>query len=280
MAYSAEISRTNPTLFAFVIDQSASMGDGLPDQPNRRKADAVADAINRLLQNLVIRCAKEEGVRDYFSVAVIGYGNRIGPAFAGSLAGQDLVSISDVGNMPARVEERTKKADDGAGGILEQKVKMPIWFDPVADGGTPMCNALSQVNALVQRWLAQHPDGFPPVVIHITDGESTDGDPTEVMKSLTAQRSSDGNVLLFNVHVSSDQSSSAIAFPGSGTELPNQYAKMLFECASPLTFNMRTIANSQHGMTLGEGARGYVFNGDMVLVIQALDIGTRPSNLR
>ena len=34
---------------------------------------------------------------------------------------------------------------------------------------------------------------------------------------------------------------------------------------------MRMIANSQHGMNLSEGARGYVFNGDMVLVIQALD---------
>ncbi len=280
MAYSAEISRTNPTLFVFVIDQSGSMGEGLPDLPNRRKADALSDAINHLLQNLVIRCAKEEGVRDYFSVGVIGYGNRVGPAFAGALAGRELVTISDVGNMPARVEERIKKSDDGAGGILEQKIKMPIWFDPIADGGTPMCNALTQAQSLIQRWLQQHPDCFPPVVIHITDGESTDGDPTQVMKSLTSQRSSDGNVLLFNIHVSSDASSTAIAFPDSSDSLPNQYAKMLFECASTLTYNMRSIANSQHGMNVSEGARGYVFNGDMVLVIQALDIGTRPSNLR
>jgi von Willebrand factor type A domain len=280
MAYSAEISRTSPTLFVFVIDQSGSMADGLPDQSNRRKADALSDAINHLLQNLVIRCAKEEGVRDYFSVGVIGYGNRVGPAFAGSLAGRELVPISDVGNMPARVEERIKKSDDGAGGILEQKIRMPIWFDPTADGGTPMCNALAQALALVQRWLEQHPDCFPPVVIHITDGESTDGDPTQVMKSITTQRSSDGNVLLFNIHVSSDASSTPVAFPDSSAALPNQYAKILFDCASALTFNMRSIANSQHGMSLSEGARGYVFNADMVLVIQALDIGTRPSNLR
>lgn len=280
MAYSAEISRTNPTLFVFVIDQSGSMADGLPNQSNRKKADALADVINHLLQNLVIRCAKEEGVRDYFSVGVIGYGNRVGPAFAGSLAGRELVPISDVGNMPARVDEKIKKSDDGAGGILEQKIKMPIWFDPTADGGTPMCNALAQAQTLVQRWLEQHPDCFPPVVIHLTDGESTDGDPTSVMKSLTGLRSSDGNVLLFNIHLSSDASSTPIAFPDSSAVLPNQYSKMLFDCASPLTYNMRSIANSQHAMNLSEGARGFVFNGDMVLVIQALDIGTRPSNLR
>jgi hypothetical protein len=280
MAYSNEISRNNPTLFVFLIDQSGSMGDAVPDQPNRKKADALADAINRLLQNLVIRCAKEEGVRDYFSVCVIGYGGKVGPAFSGQLAGRELVPISDVGNMPARIEQKTKKIDDGAGGILEQAVRMPVWFDAVANGGTPMCNALSQANAVLQRWLAQHPDCFPPVVIHITDGESTDGDPTQAMKSVTSLSSADGNVLLFNIHVSSDSSSKPIAFPDTSTGLPNQYAQMLFECASPLTYDMRMVANSQHGLSVSEGARGYVFNADMVLVVQALDIGTRPSNLR
>jgi hypothetical protein len=282
MAYSAEISRNNPTLFVFLIDQSGSMGDPVPgsDELARKKADALSLAINRLLQNLVIRCAKEEGVRDYFSVCVIGYGSKVGPAFSGPLAGREVVPISDVGNMPARVEQKIKKSDDGAGGILEQSIRLPIWFDPIADGGTPMCNALSQVHSIVQRWLAQHPDCFPPVVIHITDGESTDGDPAGAMKSLTSLASSDGAVLLFNIHISSDASANPIAFPDSAAGLPNQHAQLLFEGASPLTHNMRSVATAQHGMNLADGARGYVFNGDMVLVIQALDIGTRPSNLR
>lgn len=282
MAYSAEISRNNPTLFVFLIDQSGSMSDSVPDtdQPTRRKADALSLAINRLLQNLVIRCAKEEGVRDYFSVCVIGYGAKVGPAFAGPLAGREVVPISDVGNMPARVEQKVKKTDDGAGGILEQSIRLPIWFDPVADGGTPMCAALGQAQAVVQRWLAQHPDCFPPVVIHITDGESTDGDPAAAMKSLTSVAGSDGPVLLFNIHISSDGSATPVAFPDSAAGLPNQYAQLLFKGASPLTYNMRSIAMTQHGMSLSDGARGYVFNGDMVLVIQALDIGTRPGNLR
>jgi|SRR5580704_18525181 hypothetical protein len=120
MAYGAEISRTNPTCFLFLIDQSGSMADTVPNQPNRTKANAVADTINRLLQNLVIRCAKEEGVRDYFHAGVIGYGSNVGPAFSGALAGKELVSISEIGNMPARVEDRTKKVDDGAGGIADQ----------------------------------------------------------------------------------------------------------------------------------------------------------------
>jgi hypothetical protein len=43
--------------------------------------------------------------------------------------------------MPARVETRTKKVSDGAGGLVDQAVKFPIWFDAVASGGTPMCGA-------------------------------------------------------------------------------------------------------------------------------------------
>jgi hypothetical protein len=282
MPYSAEISRTNPTCFLFLIDQSGSMADALPSPPNKRKADGVADAINRLLQNLVIRCAKEEGVRDYFYVGVIGYGNTVGPAFSGPLAGKELVSISEVGNMPARVEDRKKKVDDGAGGIAEQSVRLPIWFDPLADGGTPMCQALGLAQGILQKWLAQHPACFPPVVIQITDGESTDGDPTNAMRALKDLASQDGNVLVFNVHISSDPNANAtsIAFPDSSEQLPNAPAKMLFEGSSVLTPFMRSSANSQHGFSLSDGARGFVLNGDMVLVVQALDIGTRPSNLR
>ncbi len=134
MAYSAEISRTNPSCFIFVIDQSGSMSDAFgAGEANQRKADGVADAINRLLQNLVIKCAKEEGIRDYFHVGVIGYGAQVGPAFSGALAGRDLVPISEVGNCPARVEQRTKKTPDGAGGLVEQQVRFPIWFEPVAN---------------------------------------------------------------------------------------------------------------------------------------------------
>jgi hypothetical protein len=280
MPYSAEISRTNPTCLTFLIDQSGSMADVVPGQGSRKKADALADAINRLLQNLVIRCAKEDGVRDYFYVSVIGYGTQVGPAFSGSLAGKETVPISEVGNMPARIEQRTKKVDDGAGGLTDQSIRLPIWIDPVAGGGTPMCQALGQAREILQRWLSQHPACFPPIVIQLTDGESTDGDPSAEMRSVTTLASQDGSVLLFNIHISSEPGVSPIAFPDASVQLPNKYAQVLFNGASTLTPFMRSVANDQHGLNVSEGAKGFVLNGDMVLVIQALDIGTRPSNLR
>src|SRR5580704_9054180 len=112
MPYSAEISRSNPSCFLFLIDQSGSMSDPIGGAA-KKKADVVADAINRLLQTLVLRCAKSEGIRDYFYVGVIGYGARVAPALGGQLSGRPLVPISDVGKFPLRVEERIKKVDDG-----------------------------------------------------------------------------------------------------------------------------------------------------------------------
>src|SRR5690348_7031734 len=183
MPYTAEISRTNPSCFLFLIDQSGSMEDPIPASPDadsaapassRTKAEGVADAINRLLQNLVIKCAKSEGVRDYYEVGVLGYGSKVGPAFGGPLASRDLVPISEIADNPARVEERTRKVDDGAGGLVDQTVKFPVWFDPTAKGGTPMCEALKRAESILSGWLAQHQASFPPIVINITDGESTD----------------------------------------------------------------------------------------------------------
>ena len=179
MAYSAEISRTHPSCFLFLVDQSGSMGDNFISS-QKPKSSAVADAINNMLQQLVIKCAKSEGIRDYYYVGVIGYNlEDAKPAFGGSIAGRNLVPISEIAKTPARVDERKKKVDDGAGGLVETSIKFPIWFDAVNTGGTPMKEAFSKANQIINTWLTEHPDCFPPVVINITDGESTDGSPLD-----------------------------------------------------------------------------------------------------
>ena len=278
MVYTAEISRSNPSCFLFLIDRSGSMEDGWAGEPGKQKAEGLATVINRLLQNLVIKCAKSEGVRDYYHVGVLGYGGSVGPAFSGPLAGKDLAPISEIADTPARIEERTRKTDDGAGGLVEQTVKFPVWFDAAASGGTPMCQALTRAQSIVRGWLERHPDGFPPIVINITDGEATDGDPTKPAEALKGLGTSDGNALLFNVHLSS-QRAEPVQFPASDSALPDKYAKLLFNLSSPLPEFMRSLAQ-QEGFDVGDGSRGFVFNADPVSVIQFLDIGTRPSNLR
>jgi hypothetical protein len=274
MTIQAEISRANPTCLLLLVDQSGSMQDPFgADEAARPKAQGVADAVNRLLQNLVIKCTKSEGVRDYLHVGVIGYGAQVGPAFGGSLAERTLAPISAVAERPARIEERAKKVDDGAGGLLTQTVKFPVWFDPVAAGGTPMCQALGLAARTLAEWLAAHPACFPPIVINITDGESTDGDPSVAAAGVRELRSDAGHVLLFNVHISS-QRAAPIEFPSAAEGLPDQYAGLLFSMSSPLPEAMRLAAQAE-GYRAAEGARGFVFNADIVAVIRFLDIGTR-----
>ena len=84
MPYTAEISRAKPTAFCFLIDQSGSMDDPYGMDSGKRKCDAVADAVNRLIATLVLRCAKGEDVRDYFQIAVIGYGGAVRTGFGGA----------------------------------------------------------------------------------------------------------------------------------------------------------------------------------------------------
>lgn len=279
MPYSAEISRGSPTAFVFLIDQSGSMSDPFgAGENNQRKADGVADAINRLLQNLVIKCAKEEGIRDYFHVSVIGYGANVGTAFSGALSGRQLVPISEVGNSPLRIDQRIKKIPDGAGGLVDQQVRFPIWFEALASGGTPMCKAINQAKNVVEQWLTQHPNCFPPIVINITDGESTDGDPTSEAADLRRTSSSDGETLLFNLHLSA-RNSAAISYPSDDSALPDRFAQQLFKMSSTLPRYMVDVA-SKEGMGVCEGARGFVFNANLVELIKFLDIGTRPSALR
>jgi hypothetical protein len=278
MPYTAEINRNNPSCILFLIDRSGSMNDVWAAESGRKKADGLSDIINRLLQNLCLKCASGEGIRHYYDVGVIGYGASVGPAFGGSLAGKDLVSITEVADSPAKVLDRTKKVEDGTGGLVEQTVKFPIWFEPVANGATPMCQALTRAQGIISNWVGKHEASFPPIVINITDGEATDGDPSIPAASLTSLSTNDGNVLLFNVHISG-ASGVAMDFPDSESELPDDHAKLLFGMSSVLPDYMRNMAQ-QESIPVSDRTRGFVFQGDMTSVIRFLDIGTRPSNLR
>ncbi len=278
MPYSAEISRGNPTYFVLLLDQSGSMNEVFGSETTQRKAEFVADVVNRTLHDLVIRCTRTEQIRNYYYVSVIGYGANVGPAFSGSLSGKSLVPISEVAEMPARLDNRTKKVPDGAGGLVETQVRFPVWMDPLAGGGTPMCQAFSFARDLLDRWLGEHKNGFPPTVLHLTDGESTDGDPSRVAKEILSRQTTDGDVLLFNCHVSS-QHSTKIEYPTDESRLPTESAKTLFNVSSILPAPF-VRAGSGIGINVVEGSRGFVFNGDPVSVAQFFDIGTRPANLR
>jgi hypothetical protein len=271
--YTAPISRSNPTALIFLLDQSSSMLEPFGAQPDNSKAAGVSDALNRLLQNLVLKCTKADGVRDFFQVAMLSYGGQVATAFGGALAGQSFVPISEIANHPLRVEVRTRKVSDGAGGLVDEEFKFPVWFEARPTGRTPMCEALRWAKQGLELFLRVRPNCYPPIVINITDGKPTDGNPREPADELRALTSQDGNVLLFNAHLSS-KLARPIEFPDDEAGLPDEFARLLFRMSSELPPKLLEAAKSS-GFAVGPKSRGFVFNADLVSVVRFLDIGTR-----
>lgn len=276
MPYDAEISRANPTAFLFVVDQSGSMADRWGGGDS--KAQFTSEALNRLIYELVTKCAKDEGVRDYFDVGVMGYHGGSARDALGFIGGALLRPISVVSDTPLRVEDRQKQVPDGAGGLVPQSVRFPVWFDPVADGGTPMRAALTMAAEAMAAWCDEHPTAFPPCVIHITDGESTDGDPRTEAEAIRSLGTDNGQVLLCNLHISS-AAGARVMFPAALGDGPaDAHARGLFEMSSELPELMVQAAESM-GYAMRPGARGYGYNGGFEDLIAFFNVGTRPANL-
>jgi hypothetical protein len=289
--YQREISRQNKALFVFLLDQSFSMEEPFGGTQQRKK-DGVVAAINGWLQAMAARATGSEGIRDWFDIAVMGYrtDQQANPIIESALVGplRDklsreggiVASIVDIGNAPARMEARSKKIFvEETGEFESMEVTVPVWVDPVAEGGTPMCNALYKTYELINGWVADHKSSFPPIVIHITDGESQDGDPIAYAESVRGLATDDGNVLVFNCHISMDRSDPFL-FPHTDEILPDPLARVLFRMSSPLPEPVYQRALTE-GFELQPGARGMTFNAEMVSFIKFLDIGTRIStNLR
>lgn len=288
--YAQSASRATPACILFLLDQSYSMNNGIAGTP-RPKIEALATAINRFLADLITLCEKgEEKPRNYFDVGVIGYttdrndppNSIVGPVLvgqAGTLAGRDLVSVSDLFDDPLEIEERQKMVDDGAGGLISTRFALPVWYRKPPDNqmsGTPMCAAFEYVRDVASAWCDAHPQSFPPVVIHLTDGEPTDGDPVPFADALKALRTEDGELLLFNCHISESQAS-PVVFPNSENILGDDLARALFRMSSELPDKLRGQAESK-GVLCAPGARGMVFNADgaqMLLLIQMGTVGAQ-----
>jgi hypothetical protein len=258
MPYQAEISRDHPGCFLFMIDRSGSMADRIGDKRGgKTKAQGVADAINDLLNDLIIKCTGPEGVRDYFDVGVIGYGEKVESAFTGVLAHQDLVPLSEV-------------AKYRSGSVSKQGAKIPLWFAPVAEGDTYMCAALKKAYEVLADWVQRHPSSFPPIVVNITDGDAKDGNPVQPAARITNLTTNDGNILIFNCHISA-KTDKPILFPRDAKLLP-AYGPRLYQMSSVLPPHFLDAARKL-GFDVVDNTRGFAFNAELTDLVKFLDLG-------
>ncbi|CAK0740508.1 VWFA domain-containing protein [uncultured Gammaproteobacteria bacterium] len=284
MTYSQEISRDRRGVFLFLVDQSRSMDKefGKDDSGQAvNRATVVANALNCTLEELVNRCMRDEGVRDYFDIGIIGYGRTNRPEFCwrNGLANRKLVSISEVAEN-AEIEQREISTMVRGRAVTEQ-ITVSRWIEPVAGESTPMNAAFRLAAGTLEEWIYSHPTSFPPVVINITDGMANDVSSEEELlasaQRMTALKTSDGATLLINCHISGGNDA-PVVFPWSSMQLPRDpYAKLLFEMSSELSARHRAIICEifDRDPSSTPSIRGMAFNADAVALVKLLDIGTR-----
>ncbi|MCW5675379.1 MAG: VWA domain-containing protein [Xanthobacteraceae bacterium] len=274
MAYSAEISRENPTCVLFVVDQSTSMGHLISERTS--KAGFVADVLNKTIQTIAVHCTKSDGVRDYFEIGVVAYsGTTARYDLPGMLAERGICPISAVAANPLRVESRKQQISDAADRPTVADVKFPVWFEKRSKGSTSMCAGLNLALRAIQDWCESHRKSYPPTILHITDGHPTDGDPEPISKALMSIGTTDGTALLFNLHVDVG-GEGPIYYPSNQTGLKDRYAQRLFRMSSDLNEKQLAILKSR-GRQVAPGAKGFIFNGGLEAVADFFDIGTRPA---
>lgn len=282
--YTARISRTNPTLFVVLIDQSGSMeeltlfnGELIP------KSEAVSLIVNMLIAELLNRSRREEGHRDYFEMAVLGYHGTQVESLLGD-GKHPLMRSSQLAGRERRTVKLHKKRLLPDGRAFLAAVDQRIWVEPFAAEQTPMYAALLESYALVKKWCASkaHREAYPPTIFNITDGEASDGDENqliEIAQRIQALGTEDGAALLFNIHISSNTTDQPILFACSPQELPDQrYARQLFAMSSPMpqAYHEHIVAlRSAAGEASPETTfRGISYNAAMTDLIGMMNIGS------
>ena len=284
-AYTAQITRNTPTAFIFLIDQSVSMqkyttlyGEEMP------MAEAVARIVNHQLNELVLRCIKGSETRDYYDIAIIGYGEKAYSGWKGELEGRDFVKPSELKEHPYK-KITTKKETRTRKGVKVVEVEEVQWIEAEAtQGWTRVHHAFEKAKGLLDEWMEKHHDKdcYPPTIINITDGEFNGATKEYVLQQANELKSmftNDGNVILFNIHISANKAV-CVTCPASKDEVSfSSLATTMYEMSSllPMRYSDR-IADLRKDGTPNNRYTAMSINADMSTLIQLMDIGT-PTNI-
>ena len=256
------IGTPNPGCVVILADQSWSMNK---DWETGTKAEQAALIVSRAIYDLALKCQLGTETRDRCHVSVISYGETVDCVVEGM--------ISDIHQSPIETKKVKKTIPDGAGGYLEVEIEQPLWLQPRASGNTPMHEAFERATQIIQKWISQWPDSFPPVIINVTDGAPTHPDLTgDAARAAMHLQTTDGNVLVYNIHIANDGIEEV--FPNSNAKFPdNQLANYLFSISSVLPADMFETAND-HEFFPEPGARCFAYNAREVLVSRMIEFGS------
>ena len=280
--YSQEITRAHRTAIVIAIDQSSSMGGRIElNGVSVAKAEVVSIVTGRLIDELILRCHRDGGYRNYYDIAILGYSeDRVYSLLDNHIAFHPITELAEreVRRVEYNLPYKTLHC-----GFIPFKEEISLWVEPYAYGNTPMYKMLSSVTNLVEGWCAkrENSESFPPIVFNISDGEASDGD-YDLLRSaaLRLQRSGtrDGNTLFVNIHISSTALQEPLIFPTMAeVPLSTRYAHLLMDMSSvmPEQFNHYIKECRSHFAQPPYIAMSY--NSSISELIAMLNIGTRSS---
>lgn len=282
--YTAQITRNTPTAFIFLVDQSVSMRRTTSlNGEHMTLAEAVARIVNNQINELVLRCIKTTEVRHYYDIAVIGYGHEVYSGWNGMLAERDFVSPEELKNNPfkkitVKEEKRTRK------GTMIKEIEKVQWLEPRCDGNwTHVHLAFDRAKALLDKWMMEHheKDCYPPTIINITDGQFNHAKREQIIQQaneLKAMFTNDGNVLLWNIHITPGNMEQVLLPIGKQELKGNQYSELLFDMSSLLPTRYNQAISDIRGDSMDARHVAMATNTDMSTLIQLMDIGT-PTNI-
>jgi hypothetical protein len=282
--YTAQITRNTPTAFIFLVDQSVSMKRITTLNGEQMSlAEAVARIVNYQINELVYRCIKTTEVRHYYDIAIIGYGHEVYSGWNGVLAGRDFVSPEELKNNPfkkiiVKEEKRTRK------GTMIKEIEKVQWLEARCDGNwTHVHKALDKAKTLLDQWMKEHHDKdcYPPTIINITDGQFTQVTREQVVQQaneLKAMFTNDGNVLLWNIHITPNNLEQVLLPIGKEELKGDKYSELLYDMSSLLPTRYNQAISDIRRDSVNARHVAMATNTDMSTLIQLMDIGT-PTNI-
>ena len=282
--YTAQITRNTPTAFIFLVDQSVSMKRITTLNGEQMSlAEAVARIVNNQINELVYRCIKTTEVRHYYDIAIIGYGHEVYSGWNGVLAGRDFVSPEELKNNPfkkitVKEEKRTRK------GTMIKEIDKVQWLEARCDGNwTHVHQAFDKAKALLDQWMQEHHDKdcYPPTIINITDGQFNHATREQIVQKaneLKAMFTNDGNVLLWNIHITPNHLEQVLLPIGKEELKGDMYSELLYDMSSLLPTRYNQAISDIRGDSVDSRHVAMATNTDMSTLIQLMDIGT-PTNI-
>lgn len=256
-------SSATPGLMVILLDQSGSMTDLYTGGDT--KAVFATKAVNRMINTIIDKNFDGTAPKNRCFISIIGYNTTVREVRSDS--------IVQFASTPIRIDIIKRKVSDGAGGLVEQDFRLPVWIEPVAEGLTDMASAFQTANQLVGKWINDKPQNPAPVVINISDGLPTSdmNETISAAKTLMSLNCADGSVLLFNAHIHVD--GSKIIFPNSADLLSSDHAKFLFEISSTIPESYKPAAQKNE-LNVSDGARGCMFEADADGLVKLIDFGS------